>query len=146
MKAHVVARVSIDATPPGVFGYLEHLRFHYLWNPSLIKLSPIVALKQGMTYKSTSLLLGIKVQSVNKVSKLVKNRELEVENDSGPLNYRVNYHLETKASKTIVICTTEVSSKSEAFAFAKPVLKLLARRELQTDLQALKIAVENRLQ
>jgi hypothetical protein len=44
------------------------------------------------------------------------------------------------------VCATTVSSDNKAFAFAAPVLKALARRELQTDMQALKLAVEHHLE
>jgi hypothetical protein len=146
MKAHVTARVSIKADPAGVFHYISDLHLHYLWNPFLIELSPVTVLRLGKVYKSTSMLLGVKVQGENKVSKFIKDSELELENSAGLLKYRVNYRLQTKQDKTILTCTTEVSSDRNAFVLTKPVLKLLARRELQTDLKALKIAVENNLQ
>src|SRR4051812_45470215 len=125
MKAHVVAQISIKAKPAAVFPYLSELRYHYFWNPSLIDLSPVKTLRPGTAYKSTSILLGIKVQCNNKVSKLDENSELEIENITGPLQYRVNYSLQPQTGKTMLVCTTEVSAESEAFAFARPVLKLL---------------------
>ena len=145
MQARVVARTSIKASPSEVFDYLRDLNTHFLWNPPLISIKPITKLQLGSEYKSSSMILGVKVSGVNKVCKFLEDKELELENNTGILKYRVNYRLSTKEGKTQLVCTTEVSSDSNAFAFAKPVLKLLARRELQTDLKALTIAVENQL-
>ncbi len=92
------------------------------------------------------MLLGVKISGKNKVTKFVQGKELELENSTGILQYRVNYRLQASHRKTVLYCTTSVSSSGTAFAFATPVLKLLARRELQSDLQALKIAVEQHLE
>ena len=102
-------------------------------------------MKTGMRYETTSLVLGVKVHGTNIVTKCLPNRRLEFRNVSGVLHWQVAYELRQQANRVTVQCTTEVSSQSKQFAFTKPVLKLLAKRELQTDMQALKIAVEQRL-
>jgi hypothetical protein len=145
MQARVTTQITIAASPAEVFAYLIDLKRHFLWNPHLHSITPQVLLTPGLTYKSSSLLLGVKVSGLNRVTKLVKERELELENDTGALHYRVNYLLRRRHNTTLLICATRVSGESQAFAFATPVLKLLARRELQADLQALKIAVEQQL-
>jgi len=102
-------------------------------------------IKLGSTYKSTSLLLGIKVNGTNLVTKFSRNQELELENTTGTVKYNVNYRLTASGSETKLTCTTSVFSDNRVFAFTTPVLKMLAQRELQTDLAALKIAVEQGL-
>lgn len=147
MKANLVAQVAIAAKPTAIFNYLTDLKYHHLWNPHLLSISPQISLKRGVSYQTTSLLLGVKVSGKNAVTKFTSNRELEIQNNTGALQYQVNYKLLSgEDHKTLVSCTTSIASKSEAFAFASPVLKLLARRELQADLQALKIAVEQHLE
>ena len=74
------------------------------------------------------------------------NKEIELENNTGSVQYNVNYRLDPAKSKTLLTCTTTVSSDSNAFVFSTPlIMKLLAKHELQTDLKALKIAVEQKL-
>jgi len=145
MNTRVTTRVTINATAPRVFDYLAELQYHYLWNPHTETIHPLIRLKHGFEYKATSLLLGMKIRSTNRVTTFVNNKELEIENSTGLLHYNVNYSLSTSGDKTIVRCNILVSADSEAFAFAKPVLKMLARRELQADLQALKLAVEQQI-
>jgi len=146
MKASVTTQVTIAAKPGTVFKYLTDLKYHYLWNPQLQSISTTEKLKLGTQYETTSLVLGVKIKACNEVTQLVPNKYLELENNTGTVHYKASFKLSPKGSSTVVICETTVSSQSEAFAFAKPVLKMLARRELQTDMQALKIAVENQLQ
>ena len=145
MKARLVTQIAINATSADVFRYLSNLKYHYLWNPHLRSISKTTNLEQGMAYQSSSLLLGVRVRGNNVVTKLLPNKELELENKTGALQYKVNYQLRSAKEKTLLTCTTTVFSESNAFAFTTPVLKLLARRELQTDLQALKISVEKQL-
>jgi carbon monoxide dehydrogenase subunit G len=145
MKADVITRITIKATPAEVFKYLQDLNYHYLWNPQIHSIKPIINLKLDATYETTSQVLGVRINAVNKVTKFQPNREIELANSTGMIKYCANFRLKPSGKNTVLICDTSVSSDSHAFAFAKPVLKMLARRELQTDLQALKIAVEHDL-
>ena len=146
MKARVVTKVTISASPVAVFAYLKNLEHHYLWNPALQRLSSIKPLKLGMEYKSVRMVLGKQLKATNTVTAFINNRELQLENNTGMIHYCVNYKLKSQGKNTVLTCSTSVSAESKAFAFAKPVLEILARRELQSDLQALKVAVEQRLQ
>jgi hypothetical protein len=143
--AKVTARVTINSPRNKVFEYLSHLKYHFLWNPHLRQLEPIVLLQQGTVYKSTSQMLGIEVKGNNQITVFKPDEEIEISNTTGALKYRVRYGLKSNSPTTTVTCTTEVSSESSAFAFATPVLKVLAQRELQSDLRSLKVAVENQL-
>lgn len=62
------------------------------------------------------------------------------------MHYVANFRLQGRGDSTLVTCSTTVTAASAAFAFTAPILKRLARRELQTDMQALKLAVENGLE
>lgn len=146
MTTKVVSRITINAKPQEVFKYLADSSYHFLWNPHLQTMSPSGKLKLGSKYKTTSWLLGLRVHGNNKVTLFDPNKELQIENSAGSLNYRVNYQLFPEGKTTRLVCTTEVTAVSQAFAFTAPVLRLLARRELQSDLKALKIAAENRLE
>lgn len=145
MKARVVTQITIAAGKELVFKYLQDMHYHYLWNPQIQSLKPITKLQIGTKYEAVSQVLGVKITAKNVVTKLQPNTELELENNTGMVHYCTNFTLSTKGQDTVLVCTTAVSSESKAFAFAKPVMERLARRELQTDLQALKIAVEHRL-
>lgn len=145
MQAKVVSKVTIDATSPQVFLYLSDNHKHFFWNPHLQSIKPKMALTKGCSYDTVSLFLGKEIRATNEVTVLRKDRELEIQNDTGTLHYRVNYQLKSEGKKTVVTCGVVVEAKSNAFAFATPVLKKLASRELQSDLQALKLAVEQQL-
>jgi hypothetical protein len=145
MSVRVITQIAIAAPRPVVFEYLTDLKYHHLWNPQVQSLAGSGVLEKGSTYQTTSLLLGIKVHSHNKVTLVQSPRRLVIENDAGLVHYKAEFQLEADGDKTVVVCSTNASADSVAFAFTKPVMKLLARRELQTDLQALKIAVEQKL-
>ena len=145
VKVHVVAKVTIDASPADVFKYLTNLKYHFLWNPHLRKVSSVKTLKLGTEYRSASMLLGVKVEGRNLVTKFSKNQEFELENKTSLIRYKVNHALRAQGDKTLLTCTTSVYTDNEIFNFAKSVPRLLARRELQADLQSLKIAVEQHL-
>jgi hypothetical protein len=142
-KVRVVAKITINAAPHLVYEYLINLKYHFLWNPHLRTISPIIILKQGSSYKSSSVLLGVKVKGHNKATKLVENKELQIENQTGLIRYSVNYKLRLRQNQTSVVCTTSVNTDYKPLHFAESVMRVLAKRELQSDLQALKIAVEH---
>src|SRR3569623_842301 len=138
MKANVVTKITIAAEPATVFKYLTDLSYHYLWNPQITSISKKGALKLHSTYQTTSQVLGVTINSSNEVTKYKQFKELQLENNTGTVHYIANFKLIPQRHKTVLVCSTVVSSKSKTFAFAGPVLKQLARRELQTDMQALK--------
>ncbi len=146
MKVSVVAKVTIKADKSRVFKYLKHLKYHQLWNPHMLQVAPLAMLKPGMEYETTHLFLGIRVKSLNRVLRLIQDKEFVVENSTGILHYHVSYRLSDDEKGTRLICTTDISTNSDAFGFSRPVLKLLAQRELQSDLQALKLAAEQQLE
>ena len=147
MIATVVTQITINSSASEVFKYLTDLRYNHLWNPQIKKLSSRKKLKLHSTYETVSKVLGVTVESKNTVTVFKPDAELQLENATGTVQYKANFKLTANGSGGIVLkCTTKVSSDSKAFAFTKPVMTLLARRELQTDLAALKIAVENQLE
>jgi len=144
MQTRVSSQVTIHDTPSRVFTYLTELKRHYLWNPHLKDVKPLIKVQADTIYRTRSWLFGIEVRGLNKIVNYVPNKELGIENDTGLLHYKVNYTLSRKGKNTVLECDTEVFADSKAWAFAKPVMKQLARRELQADLELLKIAVEQR--
>jgi hypothetical protein len=146
MRARIVSQVSISASAPEVFRYLVNLEYHRLWNPHLVRIPPRKTLEQGSQYKAVSMMFGIKISSTNVVSKLVSDKELQLENQAGTIHYRVNYKLESHPDSVEVVCTTAVTSTAKAIGLTAPLLKILAKRELEADLQALKVAVEQQLE
>lgn len=143
-QARVEAKVTIQATPAQVFTYLKDLKYHALWNAHLQKITPITELKPGLTYETSSLVLGIPVSGKNSVLQLKQDELLEIENAAGTLKYRVTFRLKPGAKGTTVRCVTKLYAKHNSFVFAAKLLKILAERELRTDLQALKEAVEQK--
>lgn len=145
MKAKVKTRVSIDAPLAEVFKYLSHTKYHPLWNPHLQRITPIMTLEEGKTYETYSVVLGVPTKAVNQVAVCVTNKELEITNQTGMVQYCVSYKLQEQGSGTLLGCKIVVSADSKAFAFARPLMEHLARRELRIDLKALKRAVEQKL-
>lgn len=145
MHVRLVAQITIGADQTAVFTYLSDLKYHFLWNPHLQSITPQKRLKTGVKYKTTSLMLGVQISGENVATTVDQPNELVLQNDAGTIHYNVTYRLKTEEGKTKVACTTLVSVQNKALMFTQPVLKMLARRELQADLQALKIAVEQKL-
>lgn len=145
VKATVVTRVTIAAAPAMVFTYLTDLRYHHLWNPQVRHISKHGKLSLGTSFENVSVLLGIEVRSKNVVTKFQPPTELEMTNRIGLVHYKAHFYLKPSGKGTQVVLSTVVTPQSNAFAFATPILKSLARRELQTDMQALKLAVEHQL-
>lgn len=138
--------INIKATPEDVFAYLKNLKYWYYWNPSLRMLSHEGELEEGMAYESESVVLkDIVIKNQNVVTKLIPNKEIDVANNMGTVKFDSSITLTNRSHATMVVCRIDVLTESKAFGLTLPVLKQLAKRELQTDLQALKIAVENKL-
>lgn len=138
--------ININAQPEDVFEYIKNLKYHYYWNPSLRMLSHEGELEEGMSYETESVVLkDIVVKSRNHVTKLVPNKEIDVANSMGTVKYESSITLANRSHATLVVCRIDVLTESKVFGLTLPVLKQLAKKELQTDLQALKFAVENNI-
>lgn len=142
MKARVTTKVIIDAPAEQIFRYLTDTHYHKLWNPSMTKVVPLFELTQGATYRTQSHLFGMRLGGKVGVAKLLPNKELELVSITGMVQYRANFRLSKKGAATQVTCAITVGSDSKAFAFARPMMKILAEREVNGDLVALKTAVE----
>lgn len=146
MRARVKTSIIINASPSAIFTYLANTKLHYVWNSHLREVKPLTRLHAGMRYETTNVLFKVRVRAMNIVSKFVEDREIEITNQTGTLDYRAHYRLHPKAAdQTEVTCITVVESKGKAFYFARPMMEELARRELKADLAALKRAVEQQL-
>lgn len=89
--------------------------------------------------------MGVTIKAVNTATKLVPPRELEIENNIGVVKYTARFRLIPNGSNTLLRLSTSLSTSSRFWVFTLPTLKQLARRELRTDLEALKVAVEHNL-
>jgi carbon monoxide dehydrogenase subunit G len=143
MKARVKTQTVIAAKPSAVFKYLSHTKYHKLWNQPIQSIEPIAQLESGSEYVTVVHILGVRNKAMNHVTKYKQDDEIQIENKTGMLQYSVNYRLSPEKGGTKLTCTTSVAATGKAFAFARPLLEHLARRELNTDLKALKHAVEN---
>lgn len=146
VKVSVVAMVAVAANSTEVFKYLSNLKYHFFWNPHLLSITPMKLLKLGSVYESESMILGIAIKGTNTVAKFVQDKELELENQLGAIGYRINFRLKSSATKTNITCSTIIVPESKVFTYTVPLLKRLAKRELQTDMKALKIAIEGHLE
>jgi hypothetical protein len=144
MKARVKTRVTIHADAKTVFRYLSDTTYHRVWNSRLQTVSPEAQLKEGAKYMTQSTVLGVRIKALNQVTSFVQDKQLEIQNRTGMVQYVVCYTLQPHPKGTIVESRTVASADSKAFFFAKPMLEQLARRELNTDLRALKHLVEQK--
>lgn len=146
MKVYIVNQILIEAKRSEIFQYLANPNYHFLWNPTLKRISTYDNLQKGSTYKATNHVMGIELITTNVITKFKKNEEVEIVNKSGIIQYRLNFKLLKKGAKVLLINSSELSTISKLFAFSVPVFHLLAKRQLQTQLNALKIAVEHSLE
>jgi CRISPR/Cas system CMR-associated protein Cmr1 (group 7 of RAMP superfamily) len=145
MTVTVQATVAIKKSRQDIFIYLKDLNYHYLWNPTLQNIQPLMVLKKGSTYKTSSFILGVKVRGNNQVTQYVNNQIIEIENNIGTIKYKVKYSLEDSDKETLLTCNTTIDNEHKGFAFTAPVLKLLIQKELHSDLSALQVAAEQGL-
>ncbi len=61
------------------------------------------------------------------------------------IKYKQTIKLKEQTKNTQVISKIVVLTPAQTFGLTTPVLKILADKELKTDLQTLKIVVENKL-
>lgn len=146
MQTTATTKITIGRPPSEVFAYLTDLRHHYLWNPQVQAISTTKRLKLGATFKTESQVLGITFKTVNTVTSFKPPKELVLVNPIGAVVYTAKFMLSPQGGKTYVKLQVTISTDANVFVFAKPVLRQLALRELRTDLQALKVAIENDLQ
>ena len=138
--------ITIKASPQEVYRYVANLKHHYLWNPSLRSVSPEAELKPGMSFQTESVILkDIKISTHNVVTKLVPNRLVSIHNEMGLVKYDIDFMLTKEGKYTIATSKVSMLTSSQAFGLTLPVLKRLANRELQSDLESLKFAVETDL-
>lgn len=145
MKATFVTKIRVAANQQLVFEYITNLKYHRLWNPQTRNISSKSKLRLGSKFRTTIVVLGIRLHANNIVTKLEAPVEFEMKNMTGTVHYIANMKLKQSFGKTLVTSTTTVSTDSKAFVFTLPIMKRLARRELKTDMESLKVAVENRL-
>ena len=146
INATVSTKITIQAPAAKVFTYLTDLKYLYLWNPQIRSFPKNKVLSPGSTYKTESVILGISIKSNNTVIGYKRNKELVIENPLGNVCYTATFRLNEQAKRTTLVLTVSLSATRKIYVFTKPVLKQLALRELRTDLQALKVAVENNLE
>ncbi|HWB39432.1 MAG TPA: SRPBCC family protein [Candidatus Saccharimonadales bacterium] len=146
MQATVATKITIQASPAAVFEYLTNLKYHYLWNPQTHSISSTKRIKLGSTYQTENMVLGTKFKGSNVVTALSAPKHLTIENSLGLVTWKADFRLYKRGPQTEVKLSTKVTTDSKVFVFTLPILKKLALRELRTDLQALKIAVEDHLE
>jgi uncharacterized protein YndB with AHSA1/START domain len=145
MQTTVSTRITIAASPSKIFDFLTDLKNHYLWNPQIRKISQQGKIQLGSTYRTESQVLNVKVIANNIVTECKPPTSLVLENSIGVVSYVSRMRLAKKEKGTVVTFSVTLSTKHSTWAFTLPALKQLALRELRTDLQALKVAVENEI-
>ena len=145
MQAVVTTTITITKPPETVFEYLADLKYHYLWNPQIISIAPMKRLELGAQYTTKSRVMGTTVEAMNTITSFKPSKELAMENSFGAIQYKAAFRLRPQDSETLVRLSIRLSTDKKIYMFSGPVLKQLALRELRTDLEALKIAVENDL-
>jgi len=141
------SRITIHASAHEVYKYLSNLKYYYLWNTSLRYLSYEGPLKVGVSFDSESIIFKkYSIKCHNVVTELEVDKKVGTENQLGMIKYQQVYKLQKKNQSTIVNFKIDIITPSQPFGLTNSVLKVIADRELKSHLDALKIAVENKLQ
>lgn len=146
MEVRITTRIAIAASPDRVFEYLADLKYHHLWNPQVFSISTTKRLAMDSTFETESRVIGLVITAVNRVVGFEPPNELVIENSAGNVLFTALFRLHPRDNVTLVRLTTTLSTNVLLHGITLPVLKQLASRELQADLKALKIAVENGLE
>src|SRR4051812_42805893 len=102
MKARLKTRITISADPAAIFKYLGHTKYHPLWNPSMQSVTPLTQLKEGSVYTVHSLVMGVRTKAENHVTKYVQDKEFEVQNKTGMIQYCASFRLDPGKTGTRV--------------------------------------------
>lgn len=146
-KISVRTRINIKAPPNDVFKYISETKYFYIWNPALRDITGAKKLGLGKAYDTTSVVLkDLEIKSHNIVVEFQPGKSLGLQNQMGTVKYASVFNLTDKGSHTLLTLKLDIVTESQIFGLTMPVLKRLANRELQTDMQALKIAVEDKIE
>lgn len=146
MRTTVTADIRIAADITEVFEYLTNLKYHYLWNPQVSSISTTDHLKLGSAFDSESRILGATVRATNIVTEYESPKALSFVSKIGSVEYNAQFKLHTEGKETAVDLSLSVDNAPPVIRkLPESILQQVALREIRTDLQALKIAVENYL-
>lgn len=132
----------IESDPVVVYEHLVDLECHQKWNPHLTEISPLTRLKPGMYYRTKSRVLGREMSSNNHVTSMVSPEELTIENDAGPIHYRIEYRLSAADGGCQLSCHCHIESTSAVFKIAAGLAQSIAEDKITADLKTLKVLVE----
>lgn len=144
MQAKADVKIKINVQPQAVFACLIDLKTHKDWIPALATIWPLIKLKKGSEYVTKRRVMGMNIVAQNRVTKYRAFREIQIENDMGMLEYRVNFKLKPKKDCTYIIGTVEAIGKGKWLNLASIVMKSLIKREIKADLCNLKELLEKR--
>jgi len=145
-KIYTLNNIVIKAPASEVFKYLADLHYHYLWNPNLRDIVNPRILSLGDTYQTKTIIFNKNViESSNVIYQFKTNKIIAMENKLGLVKYKCIFTLNEDKGTTKVTTRIDIITETKLFGLTATVLKRLANNELQSDLAALKIAVENKL-
>ena len=112
----------------------------------MLTISTDQPLQLGTRYTAENRVFGIVLTAENTVTAFSPPGELTLENTAGSVKYTLHFRLKERAGLTTVQVSTTLSTDLTIFKLTRPLLKDLILREFHTELEALKVAVENHLE
>jgi uncharacterized protein YndB with AHSA1/START domain len=136
----VVIEVSevVKADAGRVFELLTDLESHMRWVSGLTYLSARGKIRPGMRYESVNVAMGNSMAGRHEVRQVIERQLVEIESVTGPLASTIQYSVNAINGLTQVQCTFWVTSDHPVFGLATPVLEMLARSRLESDIKNLK--------
>jgi ribosome-associated toxin RatA of RatAB toxin-antitoxin module len=127
-----------------LWSLLVDLDSYPLWIPSIISLSEVGPLREGLAYEAKSRLYGrITGQSRISVTRLLVNDEIELVNESGVIAYRAMYKfIEVSPKDTELVFTLRFEFNYRLMGLGHIKVERSARARIEGDLKRLLHLIE----
>ena len=118
-----------------VYEALSDLSRSSLWDVSIVSISPLEVMREGLRFKVSSYICGIRNNSIVAVERMVKDELIELSSRTGLFSYRVLYNfVENSSNETEVICTLRFEFSGFIFNAPRRVIESMAKMRCQRDL------------
>lgn len=109
------------------------------WSKSLVSITPMVVMREGLRFRIANRLCGSLNTTTVAVERLLENEYVELTSKSGLISFRALFNfVENSPVETEVICTLRFEFKGFIFNAARPVIESMAKMLCQRNLLELR--------
>lgn len=126
-----------------VYAAMCDLSSYPVWNNGMTAISHAGQLREGLQYEATSTLPGgLSSSSGIKVTRMVANEEIVLENFAGLIAYQVTYQFrELGARRCEVTCLLKFEFRNYVLNLARSAIEGMAEARMRGDLETLRAMI-----